>query len=117
MAVRNTREFDALTPASVAALSAHMGVFELAGDGGEVVRIGMAGGRSRFGLRSEIGACLESTSATRFRIEVTTAYMTRYQEMLMTHVADFGRLPAENDDAELAGLGRLSPGRGGNHGS
>ncbi|MDZ7685928.1 MAG: hypothetical protein U5O39_13730 [Gammaproteobacteria bacterium] len=106
----DSKTFDPLSEHTVAKLPGHMGVFELASDDGKVLFIGMAGGRSRFGLRSEIGACLGSTTASRFRCEVTTSYLTRYQELLMRFVAAHGRLPAENDAASVGRLGRLSPG-------
>ena len=87
-----------------------MGVFELADAKGEVIFIGYAGGRSLFGLRGELGKLLRHSSATQFRYEITTAYLTRYQELLMLFVADHGRLPADNEGRPLPRLGRLSPG-------
>ena len=98
------------TPDVLDSLPGHMGVFELADDDGEVLFIGFAGGRSRFGLRGDIGTALDLTGATRFRYEVTTAYLTRYQELLMLHVARFSRLPPNNDSSNTPKLGRLSPG-------
>lgn len=87
-----------------------MGVFELADEDDEVLCIGYAGGRSLFGLRGELAAMLRSSKATRFRYEVNTSYLTRFQELLMVFVADHGRLPLENDTEALPQLGRLSPG-------
>ncbi len=90
-------------------LPGHMGVYELGDEHGNVIFVGYAGGHSLFGLRGEIAAALERhTGAGRFRYEVTTAYLTRYQELLMAHRARAGVLPAGN--GEVAGLGRLSPG-------
>lgn len=94
----------------VAKLPGHMGVFELADDEGKVIYIGYAGGRSLFGLRGELGTLLRHSKATLFRFEVNTAYLTRYQELLMVFMADHGRLPAENEGETLPRLGRLSPG-------
>ena len=105
----NTKPFVLLTVDAVHRLPGHMGVFELASSGGEILFIGFAGGRSMFGLRGEVLAGLPATEATRFRVEVTTAYLTRYQELLMLHVARFGDLPVENDPALMSLLGRLSP--------
>lgn len=86
-----------------------MGVFELADDQGRVVFVGYAGGRSRFGLRGEITSAFDTVAGARqYRYEVTTAYLTRYQELLMTHQATYGALPPGN--GPVAGLGRLSPG-------
>lgn len=91
------------------ALPGHMGVFELADSDGRVLFVGYAGGRSRFGLRGEIQAAVGMLpGATGYRYEVTTAYLTRYQELLMAHRARDGALPPGN--GEVAGLGRLSPG-------
>lgn len=90
------------------ALPGHMGVFQLADGAGAVVYIGYAGGRSRFGLRGEVEAAAARLGAVSFRCEVTTAYLTRYQELLMVHRARHGVLPTGNGD--VAGLGRLSPG-------
>jgi hypothetical protein len=86
-----------------------MGVFELADAHGRVLLVGYAGGRSRFGLRGEIEDALgRYPAAMAFRLEVTTAYLTRYQELLMAHVADHGSLPIHNID-DPRRLGRLSP--------
>ncbi len=93
----------------LAALPGHMGVYELGDAVGEVIFVGYAGGRSRFGLRGEISAAVERfAQARRVRYEVTTAYLTRWQELLMAHRARTGRLPVGNGD--VSGLGRLSPG-------
>ncbi len=95
--------------AEAAALPGHMGVFELGDEAGAVVFVGYAGGRSRFGLRGEISEALERLpDASGFRYEVTTAYLTRYRELLMAHRAISGALPPGN--APVPGLGRLSPG-------
>jgi hypothetical protein len=94
---------------SLDALPGHMGVFELADETGAVIYVGFAGGRSRFGLRGEIEAAVSRFGDCHgFRYEVTTAYLTRYQELLMAHAADAGRLPRHN--GAHPGLGRLSPG-------
>ena len=90
-------------------LPGHMGVYELGNEAGEVIFVGYAGGRSRFGLRGEIeAATARFGDAAGFRYEVTTAYLTRYQELLMAHQALSGALPAGN--GAVSGLGRLSPG-------
>ncbi|MBK80824.1 MAG: hypothetical protein CMQ43_07915 [Gammaproteobacteria bacterium] len=95
--------------ADAAALPGHMGVYELADAAGRVLYIGCAGGRSRFGLRGEVCDALgRIDGASRFRVEVTTAYLTRHRELLMRHQAAHGGLPAAN--GPVPGLGRLSPG-------
>lgn len=73
---------------SVAELPGHMGVFELGDAQGTVLYVGFAGGRSRFGLRSAIADALQDwLGAEQFRFEVNTAYLTRYQELVMVHRA------------------------------
>lgn len=109
MAIRITKPFTPYDEAEVTALPGHMGVFELADESGKVLYIGFAGGRSLFGLRGELMERLAMPGATQFRYEVNTTYLTRYQELLMTHIADHGGLPALNDPADADGLGRLAP--------
>lgn len=107
--LRSGKPWSPCEPGVLERLPGHMGVYELADAEGTVLLIGYAGGRSRFGLRGEISAAVERTpGAACFRYEVTTAYLTRYQELLMVHQATFGRLPPGN--APEPGLGRLSPG-------
>ena len=99
-----------LDGAHVAEVGAHMGVYEIAAEDGEVVLLGYAGGRSPFGLRGELERTLAQRGPGRawFRCEITTAYLSRYKELLMVHVAQRGSLPAGNLD-EARTLGRLSP--------
>ena len=103
----------ALTAAAVAALPGQLGVYELGDADGAVLRIGYAGGRTAFGLRSALGAELAArgadSTATSFRVEVNQQYTTRWRELLMVHVADHGHLPPEQPDPGVR-LGRLSPG-------
>lgn len=88
-------------------LHGEMGVFQLADGAGEILFIGYAGGASRYGLRGEvIEQSQRIAGAVSIRFEVTTAYLTRYQELLMLHAAEYGRLPPENPPIAL---GRLSP--------
>ena len=109
MAIRLTKPWQPLSDAAIAALPGQLGVFELADDGGRVLYIGYAGGRSLFGLRSEVARGRAKTpAATRFRSEVTMQYLTRHQELLMVHVADHGALP-EGNRGEALTLGKLRP--------
>lgn len=107
--IRMRGEWQPLDRESVAKVGGHMGVYELSSPKGDVVFVGFAGGRSVFGLRGELEDKLAShrDRDTWFRHEITTAYLSRYKEVLMVHVADNGSLPAENDAGEP--LGRLSP--------
>jgi hypothetical protein len=108
MGVRLEKAWRDLTAANVAALAGELGVFQLGDAEGRVIRIGYAGGRTLFGLRSELQAALGQ--AAKFRTEVTAGYLSRYEELLMVHVADFGALPPGNAAEAGRRLGRLSPG-------
>ncbi len=106
MAVRSTKPFQALTAEAVAALPGQLGVFELADPAGVVRRIAYAGGREPFGVRSALAPFVGTYP--QFRWESTSAYLTRWQELCMVHLADHGALPA--DQPEPPGrFGRLSP--------
>ena len=108
MAIRLTKRWRALDAREVARLPGQLGVYEIAAPAGDVICIGVAGGRSRFGLRGELEAELARRGpGFRFRVEVNTQYHTRYRELLMLHRADHGTLPPENEAPP--GLGRLHP--------
>ena len=98
MAIRMEKPWLALTPEAVKALPGQLGVYQLADARGRVVYIGFAGGRSLFGLRSELERALREKpgDAARFRVEINQQYTTRYHELLMLHVADHGSLPVVN---------------------
>jgi hypothetical protein len=108
--VRLDKPWRPLDAAEVADLRGELGVYQLADADGRVLRIGYAGGRSLFGLRGELGAALAAGEAARFRVEVTAQYLSRFEELLMVHKADFGELPAGNAADARRRLGRLSPG-------
>jgi hypothetical protein len=97
------------SPAGAAGkLSGQMGVYQLGDEAGNVITIGFAGGRSTFGLRGSVEAAFaRHPDAVCYRVEVNSAYLSRYRELLMLHLADFGSLPPGNEP--LPGLGRLSP--------
>lgn len=108
MQVRLTKPWTELTTEAVARLPGQLGVYEIADARGEVLLIGVAGGRSRFGLRGELQSQLERRGpGMRFRVEVNMQYLSRYEELLMAHRADHGQLPTEN--VAPPRLGRLSP--------
>lgn len=77
-----------------------VGVYEIRVDG-VVLRIGYAGARSLFGLRGELGALAGTIPGAEFRAEVTSAYLSRWHELLGTHVAAHGCAPSDNDPSEL----------------
>jgi hypothetical protein len=104
-----TKAWSACDAASIEALPGQLGVFELANAPGETLYIGCADARTLFGLRSAVRKSVdEIADAVSFRVEVTTAYHSRWRELLMVHAADHGALPRHNEP--VAGLGRLSPG-------
>jgi hypothetical protein len=111
MAIRMTKPWVALTPENVRKLPGQLGVFQLADEAGTIVYIGFAGGRSLFGVRSEVEKALAErpAGATQFRVEINQQYTTRYQELLMVHVYDHGSVPRGNVGQPLPRLGRLSP--------
>lgn len=110
MSVRLEKPWRALTTQAVASLAGELGVYQLGDAEGRVVRIGYAGGRTLFGLRGELEAALASGEAAQFRTEVTANYLSRWEELLMVHKADFGALPAGNAADAPRRLGRLNPG-------
>ena len=110
MGVRLDKPWRALTAANVAGLAAELGVYQLGDEQGRILRIGYAGGQTLFGLRSELEAALAASEAALFRTEVNAQYLSRYEELLMVHAADFGALPEGNADDARRRLGRLAPG-------
>jgi len=110
MGVRLEKPWRELTAANVASLAGELGVYQLGDARGRIVRIGYAGGRTLFGLRSELEAALAAREAAMFRTEVNAQYLSRYEELLMAHKADFGELPAGNAADARRPLGRLTPG-------
>jgi hypothetical protein len=113
MSIRMSKPWRPLTQDEVQRLPGQLGIYQIGDAGGEVLFIGMAGGRSLFGLRGELEReCQQRGDAGAglgFRVEVTMSYLTRYQELLMVFQADHGRLPAENEGTTSVSLGRLSP--------
>jgi hypothetical protein len=109
MAVRLDKSWIPLTDTYVAKLAGHLGVYQLADASGDIVYIGVAGGRSLHGLKGELTQALHSppAGATQFRYEVNMAYHTRYIELLQAYRHDYGRLPTGNTDIDERHLGRL----------
>lgn len=111
MAIRLDKDWIDLTDENVQRLSGQLGVYQLGNADGDILYIGVAGGRSLFGLRGEIAKALDAPpdGATCFRYEVNSTYSTRHQELLMVFRADHGCLPPANTDVDESSLGRLSP--------
>ena len=88
-------------------LRGNLGVYQLADASQQILFIGYAGGKSLFGLKGEILAAFQAHStAVWARWEVTSAYMSRYKELLMVHRHDHHELPPANTAIPL---GQLSP--------
>jgi len=97
---------------SIDRVTGHLGVYQLANAGKEIIYIGIAGARTRFGLRGELQKWLEldDIATSFFRLEVTMAYKTRHVELLQTFLHDFKRLPLANKNMNVTSLGRLNVG-------
>ena len=99
-----------LTVAEATRLPGQLGVYQIADAKGSVLYIGHAGGRSPFGLRSELQReANERGGGNQFRVEVNQQYRSRWFELLMVHKADHGALPPDNAKNPPPNLGRLSP--------
>lgn len=114
MPTRLTKPWRALDDAQASRLPGQLGVYQIADASEQILFMGMAGGRSLFGLRGEVQRELEERDPgrrgdLRFRVEVTMSYLTRYQELLMVYVADHGELPPGNRHGLPVTLGRLHP--------
>lgn len=107
MQLRLNKPWLEFTPETVARVSGQLGVYQLADEAGNVSYIGYAGGKSLFGLRSELQKRLGTPSAARFRYEVNMQYLTRYKELLMLHKADTGAIPTLNQAEPPVRLGRI----------
>jgi hypothetical protein len=112
MAVRLDKPWRPLTDDEVGRVTSHLGVYQLGDAGGAILYIGVADGRSLFGLKGELRHKLAAppAGATQFRVEVNMAYRTRHTELLQAYVADHGELPRHNTDIDARRLGRLRPG-------
>ena len=108
-----TKDWRPLSAVEADKVAGNLGVYQLANDAGEILYIGVAGGRSLFGLRGEIQAQAKSppAGATCFRLEVNTSYRTRHRELLMAYKFDHEeQLPPLQLAEDGRGLGKLSPG-------
>ena len=109
MQLRIEKPWIPMTPESLAALKGNLGVYQIADAENIVIKIGFAGGRSLFGLRSVLQdeARNIGSRAAKFRYEVNQQYTSRYRELLMLHIADNGSAPELNRDSLPERLGRI----------
>jgi hypothetical protein len=112
MGIRLEKPWIDLTEEHVAELRGELGVYQIADERDEVVFIGYAGGRSLFGLKGELEAALERYRGQKvlFRVEVTSQYLSRHEELLMIHKHDHGELPRDNFAERKRKIGRITPG-------
>ena len=82
-----------------------LGVFQLADADDKVTYVSYAGGRSRFGLRGEIAKMAQMLDAPRYRFEITSAYLSRYREVLMRFQSEHGYLPDHEPQLTLGRIG------------
>ena len=84
MSIRLDKPWIEFSKQSIDRLTGHLGVYQLGNAEKEIIYIGVAGARSRFGLRGELVKWLElnDTAISFFRLEVTMAYKTRHTELL-----------------------------------
>lgn len=104
-----TKPWLSLTAETIHRMPGTVAVFEIADGDGTVLDIDYAGGRAVHGLRSKLTEALEHFGpGHRFRYEITTSYLSRYEEVAMVHHAAHRNLPARVIQRG-APRGRLSP--------
>ncbi|MBH69215.1 MAG: hypothetical protein CMM58_12745 [Rhodospirillaceae bacterium] len=111
MPIRLEKPWIDFSSANLGGIACHLGVYQL-GTEEEIVYIGVADARSRFGLKGELESWSNDFSLKfdRFRIEINMAYRTRHLELLQVFYSDYGRLPVGNLDVDVSSLGQLRPG-------
>ncbi len=109
MQLRLDKPWIELSDTNIASLPGQLGVYQVADENGTIVKIGFAGGKSLFGMRSAIESerRLLGSRAAKFRYEVNMQYTSRYRELLMLHIGSHGEAPEFNRDSLPRRLGRL----------
>lgn len=110
MGIRLDKPWQPLDDTAIDALPGQLGVYHVADDEGTVLSVGFAGAREPFGMQSALRREMEQHqgSATQFRCEFTSNYRSRWDELLMLHLADHGELPEPQRD-QAQRVGRLTP--------
>ena len=110
MGIRLDKPWQRLDHETISALPAQLGAYHVADDAGTVLSVGYAGAREPFGLQSALRREIEQHGggATQFRCEFTSNYRSRWDELLMLHLADHGELPEPQRD-QAQRVGRLTP--------
>ena len=109
MAVRLDKPWMPLTAENIRTLTGHLGVYQLANEAGDIVYIGVAGGRSLHGLKGHLSDAMDAppAGATHFRCEINMAYHSRYLELLQAYRYEHNRLPVGNVEVDERQLGRI----------
>ena len=112
MSIRLDKPWIEFSKQSIDKVTGHLGVYQIANAGKEIIYIGVADARSCFGLRGELQKWLEldDIAISFFRLEVTMAYKTRHAELLQIFLHDFERLPLANKNLNVKSMGRLNVG-------
>ena len=110
MSIRLDKPWQPLTADAIDALPGQLGVFHVGDSDGNILTVGYAGAREKFGIRTALQREVErhGAAATQFRFEFTSNYHSRWDELLMLHLLDFDALP-EHQTAEANRVGRLDP--------
>lgn len=93
--IRMAKPWLKLSDEAIDALPAQLGVYQIADTDGTITKIGYAGGREAFGIRTALSRELDA-GGQQFRAELTHGYLTRWEELLMIHQHDHGVLPVDN---------------------
>lgn len=101
----------ALTEEFLPTLPVSTGVYEVLDSDGTVVDIGVAGGRTTFGLRGVLRDWLAEHDGGPWSVrwEVASVYLPRWHELLMDAMFETGTLPAMVVDRGVRPPGRLTP--------
>ena len=110
MGIRLEKNWEILNSTSIEALPGQLGVYQIADKDGQIISVGYAGAKEPFGIRSalEREILLHGNVGTQFRYEFTSNYRSRWDEMLMLHIYDYGELH-EHQRNESSRVGRLHP--------
>ena len=109
MQLRLDKPWIPIAAETLAHLPGQLGVYQIADADGLILKIGFAGGRSLFGMRSALQdeARNIGSRAVQFRYEINMQYTSRFKELLMLHIADHGTAPELNRDNLPRGLGHI----------
>ena len=110
MGIRLEKPWQRLDAETIDGVAAQLGVYHVADAEGVVMSVGYAGATEPFGMRSALRREMAHHlgAATQFRYEFNSSYRSRWDELLMLHVADYGELPASQRN-EARRVGQLKP--------